>query len=95
EQSGVMKTLAEPTLTAVSGEKATFRVGGEYNMVSGVTANVSTDNQTGLKNYTIDKIEYGIGLKVQPVVLSPGRISLKVRTSFCEPTPQGSVSLTS
>ncbi|TGS02123.1 pilus assembly protein CpaC, partial [Mesorhizobium sp. M2E.F.Ca.ET.209.01.1.1] len=34
EQSGVMKTLAEPTLTAVSGEKATFRVGGEYNMVS-------------------------------------------------------------
>ncbi|RUY05594.1 pilus assembly protein N-terminal domain-containing protein, partial [Mesorhizobium sp. M7A.F.Ca.CA.004.04.1.1] len=33
EQSGVMKTLAEPTLTAVSGEKATFKVGGEYNMV--------------------------------------------------------------
>src|SRR5690606_9005497 len=33
EQSGVMKTLAEPTLTAVSGEKATFRVGGEFNVV--------------------------------------------------------------
>ena len=29
-----MKTLAEPTLTAVSGEKATFKVGGEYNIVS-------------------------------------------------------------
>ncbi len=33
EQSGVMKTLAEPTLTAVSGEKATFRVGGEFNLI--------------------------------------------------------------
>ncbi|WP_027142004.1 type II and III secretion system protein family protein [Mesorhizobium sp. WSM3626] len=90
EQSGVMKTLAEPTLTAVSGEKATFKVGGEYNIVSGVTANVSTDNQTGLKNYTLDKIEYGIGLEFQPVVLSPGRISLKVRTSVSEPTTEGS-----
>ena len=37
EQAGVMKTLAEPTLTAVSGEKATFRVGGEYNLVTGQT----------------------------------------------------------
>ncbi|QKC92577.1 type II and III secretion system protein family protein [Mesorhizobium sp. NZP2234] len=92
EQSGVMKTLAEPTLTAVSGEKATFKVGGEYNMVSSVSANVSSDNQTGLKTYTVDKIEYGIGLEFQPVVLSPGRISLKVRTSVSEPTTEGSVS---
>ncbi|GLQ79990.1 pilus assembly protein CpaC [Mesorhizobium huakuii] len=92
EQGGVMKTLAEPTLTAVSGEKATFKVGGEYNMVTSVDANVSTGNQTGLKNYSVDKIEYGIGLEFQPVVLSPGRISLKVRTSVSEPTTEGSVS---
>ncbi|MCT2580219.1 MAG: BON domain-containing protein [Mesorhizobium sp.] len=92
EQSGVMKTLAEPTLTAVSGEKATFKVGGEYNMVTNVSANVSNDNQTGLKTYQIEKIEYGIGLEFQPVVLSPGRISLKVRTSVSEPTTEGSVS---
>jgi pilus assembly protein CpaC len=92
EQSGVMKTLAEPTLTAVSGEKATFKVGGEYNMVSGVSANVSQDNQTGLKTYSVEKIEYGIGLEFEPVVLSPGRISLKVRTSVSEPTTEGSVS---
>lgn len=95
ESAGVMKTLAEPTLTAVSGEKATFKVGGEYNMVTGVSANVSTDNQTGLKTYSIDKIEYGIGLEFQPVVLSPGRISLKVRTAVSEPTTEGSVSLSS
>src|SRR5690606_7641553 len=37
EQAGVMKTLAEPTLTAVSGEKATFKVGGEFNLVTNQT----------------------------------------------------------
>ncbi|UVK54988.1 type II and III secretion system protein family protein [Mesorhizobium sp. AR02] len=93
EQSGVMKTLAEPTLTAVSGEKATFKVGGEYNMVSGRSSNVSTGNQTGQTTYTFDKIEYGIGLEFQPVVLSAGRISLKVRTSVSEPTMEGAGTL--
>jgi pilus assembly protein CpaC len=93
EQSGVMKTLAEPTLTAVSGEKATFKVGGEFNLVTGRSSEVSDDNRTGQTTYTIDKIEYGIGLEFQPVVLSPGRISLKVRTSVSEPTTEGSVPL--
>jgi pilus assembly protein CpaC len=95
EQAGVMKTLAEPTLTAVSGEKATFRVGGEYNLVTGVSAAVSRDNQTGIPTYTIQKVEYGIGLEFQPVVLSAGRISLKVRTSVSEPTTEASVALSS
>jgi pilus assembly protein CpaC len=93
EQTGVMKTLAEPTLTAVSGEKATFKVGGEYNIVTGVDSNVSFDNQTGKTTYTVSKVEYGIGLEFQPVVLSAGRISLKVRTSVSEPTTTGSVSI--
>src|SRR5690606_7707269 len=34
ERAGVMKTLSEPTLTAISGEKATFKVGGEFNLVT-------------------------------------------------------------
>lgn len=92
EQSGVMKTLAEPTLTAVSGEKATFRVGGEFNMISEVSSARSDENRDGATVYTNSKIEYGIGLEFQPVVLSPGRISLKVRTSVSEPTTEGSVS---
>jgi pilus assembly protein CpaC len=91
EQSGAMKTLAEPTLTAVSGEKATFKVGGEYNMVSSVTSNKSTDNQNADRTWTSSKVEYGIGLEFQPVVLSAGRISLKVRTAVSEPTTEGSV----
>ena len=89
EQSGVMKTLAEPTLTAVSGEKATFKVGGEFNLVTGQ----DVDPDTGAITYDIEKLEYGIGLEFQPVVLSPGRISLKVRTSVSEPTTEGSVAL--
>lgn len=99
EQAGVMKTLAEPTLTAVSGETATFKVGGEFNLVTGqdVTGAERFDNGSiktpGKISYTIEKLEYGIGLEFKPVVLSPGRISLKVRTSVSEPTTEGSVAL--
>lgn len=87
EQAGVMKTLAEPTLTAISGEKATFRVGGDYNIVSN-----SSSGDGGKTEYSIEKVEYGIGLEFQPVVLSAGRISLKIRTQVSEPTLEGSVS---
>lgn len=93
EQAGVMKTLAEPTLTAVSGEKATFKVGGEFNIVRGRSNAVSEDNQEGATTYDIQQVEYGIGLEFLPVVLSPGRISLKVRTAVSEPTTEGSAQL--
>jgi pilus assembly protein CpaC len=94
EQAGVMKTLAEPTLTAVSGEQATFRVGGEFNLVTGQTSTApSPNNPSGSISYTIEKLEYGIGLDFKPVVLSPGRISLKVRTSVSEPTTEGAVNM--
>lgn len=85
EQSGVLRTLAEPTLTAISGEQATFRVGGEFNVPSAV----DTDDD-GNREITLSKIEYGIGLEFLPTVLSPGRISLKVRTSVSEPTSEAS-----
>lgn len=85
EQAGVMKTLAEPALTAVSGEKATFRVGGEFNLVT----ELDSDDQG--RSYEIEKIDYGIGLEFLPTVLSAGRISLKIRTQVSEPTMQGSV----
>ncbi len=91
EQTGVMKTLAEPTLTAVSGEKATFRAGGTYNIINGR----SVDATTGQITYNVKEIEYGIGLEFLPTVLSPGRISLKVRTSVSEPTTEATVTLNS
>lgn len=83
EQAGVMRTLAEPTLSAISGEKATFRVGGEFNVLADVT------NESGVVTRRLEQIEYGIGLEFMPVVLSPGRISLKVRTAVSEPTAEG------
>ncbi|MEX6508878.1 type II and III secretion system protein family protein [Jiella sp. M17.18] len=92
EQAGVMRTLAEPSLTAVSGEKASFKVGGEFTVPSGRTFTPATLDQNGhvtSDGYaTIDtkQVEYGIGLDFTPVVLSPGRISLKIRTSVSEPT---------
>jgi pilus assembly protein CpaC len=95
EQQGVMKTLAEPTLTAVSGEKATFKVGGEFNLVANqdVDAGDPSEGEAPTIRYTIEKVEYGIGLEFQPVVLSAGRISLKIRTSVSEPTTEGSVNM--
>src|SRR5690606_15715046 len=88
ERAGVMKTLAEPTLTAVSGEKATFRVGGEFNVLESVDAIRNDDNRDGATKVSFRQIEYGIGLEFMPVVLSPGRISLKVRTQVSEPTSE-------
>ncbi len=85
ENAGVMKTLAEPTLTAISGEKAAFQVGGEYNVLNSVTV-----DEDGKRTATLAKIDYGIGLEFMPTVLGPGRISLKVRTSVSEPTTEGS-----
>lgn len=93
EQAGVMKTLAEPTLTAVSGEPATFQVGGEFNVLSSFSIAKSDDNREGTPTYGFSKLEYGINLQFRPVVLSAGRISLKVRTSVSEPTTEGSASL--
>ncbi len=83
ESAGVMKTLAEPTLTAISGEKAAFNVGGEYKIINSVVY----DNN-GVATNQLATVEYGIGLEFMPVVLGPGRISLKVRTAVSEPTTE-------
>lgn len=100
EQAGVMRTLAEPSLTAISGEKASFKVGGEFDIASGKTetpaestpilsalgAIIGYDTTPAKIEYEHRQVEYGIGLDFTPVVLSPGRISLKINTSVSEPT---------
>ena len=84
DQTGVMRTLAEPSLTAISGETASFKVGGEYNVSDG------KEEDAGTVVYNSRQVEYGIGLAFTPIVLSPGRISLKIRTEVSEPTTEGS-----
>jgi pilus assembly protein CpaC len=88
EQAGVMRTLAEPSLTAISGESAKFYVGGEFQVRDGVDY-----DEDGKATYTDREVEYGIRLNFTPVVLSPGRISLKILTEVSEPTFEGSTSL--
>jgi pilus assembly protein CpaC len=68
--------LAEPTLTAVSGETANFLAGGRFPFVTGI------DEDTGSR--TVDFEEFGVQLAFTPVVLSAGRISLKIRSEVSE-----------
>jgi pilus assembly protein CpaC len=92
EQSGVMRTLAEPTLTAISGEKAEFKVGGEFNILTAASRGID-DNGNRVETESFAKVPYGIGLEFLPIVLGPGRINLKVRTSVSEPTSEGSAEM--
>jgi len=77
EQAKVVRTLAEPTLTAISGQAATFNSGGQV-LYS------TTDNDG---NTTVVPYNYGISLAFKPVVLSSGRISLEIKTNVSEPAP--------
>jgi pilus assembly protein CpaC len=84
EQVGLVRTLAEPNLTAVSGESAKFLAGGEFPVPSGL----STNGQVSIEFKT-----FGVGLGFTPVVMSAGRISLKISTEVSELTNQGSFTL--
>ena len=69
---GVVRTLAEPVLTTISGEAASFLAGGEFPVPSGYDADTDT--------VSIEYKPIGVGLTFTPVVLDGGRISLKVST---------------
>lgn len=71
EEEGLVNTLAEPNLTAVSGQEAGFLAGGEFPVPSGL------DN---VGNVTIDYREFGVSLNFVPAVLSEDRISLQLET---------------
>ncbi len=83
EQDGLLRTLAEPTLTAISGESAKFLAGGEFPIP------VAVDNNT----ISVEFKEFGVALGYSPVVLSSGRISLKINTEVSELTPQNGISV--
>lgn len=74
ERHGLVKTLAEPNLTAVSGETAKFLAGGEYPFPA--------VDSLGALSVTFK--EFGVGLSFTPVVLTEGRISLKIETEVSE-----------
>ena len=83
ENDGVITTLAEPNLTALSGETASFLAGGEFPIP------VSQGNNA----VTIEYKQFGVGLAFTPVVLADGRISMRVRPEVSELSDAGSVKL--
>ncbi len=90
EQSGVLRTLAEPSLTAISGESAKFLAGGEFPVPAGQTCDPTNGCQI-----QIQFKQFGVGLDFTPVVLSEGRISLRIATEVSELTSEGAIKLAS
>jgi len=83
ERHAVMRTLAEPTLTAISGETASFLAGGEFP--------VPTSQEDGEIGFEFR--DFGVALEFTPVVVGDGRISLQISTEISEVTNDNSVTL--
>ncbi len=84
ESAGVVRTLAEPNLTAISGKSATFISGGEFPIPTGVTCQTTSSGGLGQCVQTVSFKKFGISLNFTPVVLTEGRISLRVMTEVSE-----------
>jgi pilus assembly protein CpaC len=91
ESAGVVRTLAEPNLTAISGESATFISGGEFPIPTGVTCQTTTSGAIGQCVQTVTYKKFGISLNFTPVVLTEGRISLRVMTEVSEVSTENSL----
>jgi pilus assembly protein CpaC len=89
ETAGVIRTLAEPNLTAISGEAATFIAGGEFP----VPAGYSCDPTTHVCTTQLSFKKFGISLNFTPIVLTEGRISLHVMTEVSELSNDNSITL--
>jgi pilus assembly protein CpaC len=83
ERSGVLKTLAEPTLTAMSGETAKFLAGGEFPIP------ISQNENT----ITVDFKQFGVNVSFKPIVMTEGRISLNISAEVSEISNEGSVTI--
>jgi len=83
EQVGLVSTLSEPNLTALSGETADFLAGGEYPIPI----------SQGLGTTSIEYKRFGVSLSYTPTVLSNGRISMRVRPEVSELSSQGAVTI--
>jgi len=83
ETQGLVTTLSEPNLTALSGETAEFLAGGEFPIPL----------SQGLGTTTIEYKKFGVSLAYTPTVLANGRISIRVRPEVSELSSQGAVTV--
>jgi len=83
ERAGLIRTLAEPNLTAISGETAKFLAGGQFPIPV----------QSQERQVTIEWKSFGVDVSFTPVVMSEGRMSLKIAAEVSELTSDGAVTL--
>ena len=83
EELGLVSTISEPNLTALSGETAEFLAGGEFPI----------PQAQGLGTTAVEYRNFGVSLTYTPTVLANGRISMRVRPEVSELTSQGAVIL--
>jgi pilus assembly protein CpaC len=91
DRAGVLRTLAEPNLTAISGETASFVAGGEFPIPNGLSCD--TTKSPPICQPQIDFKKFGVSLVFTPVVLSEGRISLKVMTEVSDLSTDNALTL--
>ena len=84
EENGLLHTLAEPNITAISGETANFLAGGEFP----IPISQGNDGQI-----SVEFKKFGVGLSFTPVVMSEGLISMKISTEVSELSNEGAVVL--
>ena len=83
QNDGLVSILAEPNLTALSGETASFLAGGEFPIPI----------SQSLGSVSVEYKQYGVGLAFTPIVLANGRISMRVRPEVSELSNEGAVTL--
>jgi pilus assembly protein CpaC len=88
EREGMVTILAEPNLTALSGETASFLAGGEFPIP--VAQSATTGTGTAI---TVEFKRFGVGLAFTPSVLESRRISLKVRPEVSQLSSEGAVTV--
>ena len=91
ERKGIAKTLAEPTLVALSGETASFLAGGEFPIP--VVQSSGGGGQNGNNGISIEFKPFGVSLGFTPTVLADGVISLAVTPEVSSIDPSASITL--
>ncbi|MEI5667994.1 type II and III secretion system protein family protein [Bosea sp. CCNWLW174] len=79
ERAGLSRVLAEPTVTAISGESAKFTAGGEIPIPKGYSCDT-----TNRCNLNIEYKPVGVSLNFTPIVMSEGKISMRIATEVTE-----------
>jgi len=92
DRAGVIRTLAEPNLTAISGETATFVAGGEFPIPNGLSCD--TTRNPPICQQQIDFKKFGVSLSFTPVVMGEGRISMRVATEVSDLSTENAITLT-